>query len=468
VIGELTPYEETKPTGLSWLERVPAAWDRTRIKYLFREQDERSGDGTGLLLSLTRARGLIPHSEATDRMASAEDLSNYKVCQPGDLVMNRMQAWSGMFAVSAHEGLVSPDYSVFRAVRAANVRYFMHLCQTPPFVAEFARRSKGIGSGFNRLYTSEFGAIHLFVPPVDEQNAIVRFVAHIDQRITRFTETKRRLVGLLDEQRRAIVDRMVTQGEGGATIVPVDVESLSETAAHWETRPFVRCCIDRADYRGATPRKTEEGVFLVTAKNIKKGWIDYKASTEYVNTAEYDTIMRRGKPQVGDLLFTTEAPLGNFALVDREDVALAQRVIRFRLDPRLVVPDFALYAVLSSYFQHQLLRRATGSTALGIKASKLPQLKLVLPPLEEQEVLVAAIRSETRPLDRARSKAVRELMLVREYRDRLVSDVVTGRVDVRAATKRVDEPRDPRAAMPEGLELTEEGGTPQGAQETVA
>ena len=143
--------------------------------------------------------------------------------------------------------------------------------------------------------------------------------------------------------------------------------------------------------------------------------------------------MRRGRPRIGDLLFTTEAPLGNFALVDREDIALAQRVIRFRLDERQALPQFALHAVLSPYFQDQLLRRATGSTALGIKASKLPQLQLVLPPITEQRQIIDWIASERSSLLAGIDRARAEIGLVREYRTRLIADVVTGKLDVREA-----------------------------------
>ena len=157
MIDGLKPYPAYKDSGVPWLGEVPEHWRARRIKTLFHEKDERSGDGRGLLLSLTRARGIVSQAEASNRIASAEDLSKYKVCRPGDLIMNRMQAWSGMFAVSAREGLVSPDYSVFGSVGASNVKYFEHLFRDAGSRDQFAQRSKGIGSGFKGLYTPDFG-----------------------------------------------------------------------------------------------------------------------------------------------------------------------------------------------------------------------------------------------------------------------------------------------------------------------
>jgi type I restriction enzyme S subunit len=215
---------------------------------------------------------------------------------------------------------------------------------------------------------------------------------------------------------------------------------LGEVPEHWDVRALIRIAVERADYRGATPAKTDKGVFLVTAKNIRRGRIDYDVSKEYVSETEYHTIMRRGLPKLGDLLLTTEAPLGHAALVDREGIALAQRVIRFRFNPKLLEPRFALLSVLSPYFQHQLLRRGTGSTAIGIKASKLPQLRVLCPTLNEQHSILQHIDTECAPLDCALEAANKEISLFREYRTRLICDVVTGKLDVRdAAAKLPDE-----------------------------
>ena len=97
----------------------------------------------------------------------------------------------------------------------------------------------------------------------------------------------------------------------------------------WEQRKLIEVC-DYVDYRGKTPRKTKTGVFLVTAKNVKDGYIDYEASKEYISYNDYDEVMKRGIPEIGDVLFTTEAPCGNVAQVDKPNIALAQRIIKYR------------------------------------------------------------------------------------------------------------------------------------------
>jgi type I restriction enzyme S subunit len=211
---------------------------------------------------------------------------------------------------------------------------------------------------------------------------------------------------------------------------PSSIDWLGDLPRHWETLPFTKCAVDHADYRGATPEKVESGVFLVTAKNIRMGWIDYETSKEYVRADKYEEIMRRGLPKLGDLLLTTEAPLGHVALVDCEEIALAQRIIRFRMDEQRLLPKFALYSMMSPYFQWQLQIRATGSTAEGIKASKLPQLLILRAPIEEQQRIIIWIERNVQRFEQLIEEAQREIDLICEYRSRLITDVVTGKLDV--------------------------------------
>ncbi len=144
------------------------------------------------------------------------------------------------------------------------------------------------------------------------------------------------------------------------------------------------------DYRGQTPEKVESGIPLITAKNVRYGFIS-RTPHEYIRESDYDLWMTRGFPKINDILFTTEAPLGNVAIVSiKGKFALAQRVICFQLHE----PDIAQFLrilIMSAHFQKQLHEKATGMTATGIKASKLKELPIPLPPLPEQHRIVAKV-----------------------------------------------------------------------------
>jgi type I restriction enzyme S subunit len=440
MIEGLKPYAEYKESGHRWLGQLPATWDLRRAKFLFREVDERSKTGKEELLSVSHKTGVTPRSQKNITMFMAASNVGYKICRPQDLVINTLWAWMAAMGVSKHTGIVSPAYGVYRLI---NTEAFLpsfadQLLRTPFYADEYQRRSTGVNSSRLRLYPEAFFRIPIVLPPPDEQAAIVRFLDYANRKIDGFIRAKRKLIGLLNEQKQAIIHHAVTRGlDPDVPLKPSGIPWLGDIPKHWEVWPFIRCCIERADYRGATPEKVEAGVFLVTAKNIRVGWIDYETSKEFVRAEDYGKIMRRGLPMIGDVLFTMEAPLGHVALVDREDIALAQRIIRFRLDVKILLPQFALFAMNSPYFQDQLVVRATGSTAQGMKASKLPQLMLVMPPLAEQEMILAKLPLSLEPLTTAIARTEREIALMQEYRTRLTADIVTGKLDVREAAAKL-------------------------------
>jgi type I restriction enzyme S subunit len=142
------------------------------------------------------------------------------------------------------------------------------------------------------------------------------------------------------------------------------------------------------DYRGKTPNKTSSGIPLITAKNVRFGYI-CRVPEEYITLADYSLWMTRGFPRNGDMLFTTEAPLGNIAIIDiNEKFALAQRVICFQLHEQAIAAYLKI-AIMSAQVQRQLINVATGMTAKGIKASKLKEVPIPIPPIEEQYRIVS-------------------------------------------------------------------------------
>ncbi len=153
-------------------------------------------------------------------------------------------------------------------------------------------------------------------------------------------------------------------------------------AANWTVRPLEACMEALIDYRGKTPEKRTAGVPLITAKVVKGGRID--TPTEFIAVEDYDSWMRRGFPKVGDVLITTEAPLGEVAQLTTEKVALAQRLIALRGLPGLLDNGFLKFLMQSQEVQDQLRSRASGTTVLGIKQSELRKVMLPLPPFREQ------------------------------------------------------------------------------------
>jgi type I restriction enzyme S subunit len=267
-------------------------------------------------------------------------------------------------------------------------------------------------------------------PPLETQKRIAAYLDEKTAQIDALIARKQALLERLAEKRQAIITQAVTKGlNSAAPLKDSGISWLGQIPAHWEVRGITKCTT-RIDYRGATPEKSPSGVFLVTARNIKGGRIDYSLSSEFIPDEDYEHVMRRGKPEAGDVLFTTEAPLGEIATIDRTDIALAQRVIKFRNSIDELDNYYLSFWMQSSPFQFDLQSRATGSTALGLKASKIVELRCLLPPIEEQKAIVLYINQQLSRIDGVKNQIRRSVEHLNEYRSALITGAVTGQMGV--------------------------------------
>lgn len=469
MIADLKPYPVYKDSGVPWLGEVPEHWYAHRLRNLAEMRvssvDKLSREGEEPVrlcnyVDVYKHDFIRPDMKFMRATATKEEKERFHLSVGDVLITKDSEAWNDI-GVPALVHQTADD--LVSGYHLALLRPFVE-CMMGPYLFR-ALQSSGAqyqfhveANGVTRYGLSHAGikSVWLPVPPLPEQAAIVRFLDWANSRLDRAIRAKRKMIKLLEEQKQAIIHQAVTRGlDPNVKLKPSGVEWLGDVPEHWEVLPFVRCTVERTDYRGATPDKVDVGIFLVTAKNIKMGWIDYNCSREFVRVEDYTRIMRRGLPKLDDILLTMEAPLGHVALVDREGIAIAQRVVRFRLNADKLISNYALIVLNSHYFQNQLLQRATGSTAQGIKASKLPQLLIVCPPRQEQDIIVAQLDLECSPLSTAISRLEREIELLREYRTRLIADVVTGKLDVREAAAQLPEVLDD-PALPDEPDLEED------------
>lgn len=235
-------------------------------------------------------------------------------------------------------------------------------------------------------------------------------------------------IDTLQKYKKSLITETVTKGlDKSVPMKDSGIEWIGKIPEQWKIIRITKYLDSLVDYRGKTPEKVDDGVFLVTARNIKNGIVDYSLSQEYVAVEDYEEIMHRGKPQKGDVLFTTEAPLGEVANVDNTDIALAQRVIKFRGRKNCINNYYLKYWLMSLGFQSFLASLATGSTALGIAASKLGQLKMVLPTYDEQNEIVMKLDSVCGNIDAIVVTKKEQLENIQKHKKSLIYEYVTGK-----------------------------------------
>ncbi len=219
----LNPHVPMKPSGIEWLGDVPAHWEGTRLRFLFR-QEKRQNQEDKEVLSVYRDYGVILKESRDDNMnKTPEDLTSYQLVNPGDLVVNKMKAWQGSLGVSDVEGITSPDYVVF-APRHQECSAYLHLLLRSQNVVSIYRSiSNGIRPSQWRLEPDLFTGLVLFIPPLAEQQGIVTFVEGQTARFDGLTAEAQRAIDLLQERRTALISAAVTG--------KIDVRGLAETEA---------------------------------------------------------------------------------------------------------------------------------------------------------------------------------------------------------------------------------------------
>ena len=206
----LDPDVPMRDSGAEWLGEIPGHWGKQFARWLFREIDERSSTGEENLLTVSHLTGVTPRSEKAVNMFMAETLEGYKICQPGDLVINTLWAWMGAMGVAFQHGLVSPAYNVYRALGQLEPRFVDYIVRIPIFAEEVIRYSKGVWSSRLRLYPEEFFQVVLPVPPVEEQRVIIDSLDRETERMDSLNATTQETIKLLRERRAALISAAVT------------------------------------------------------------------------------------------------------------------------------------------------------------------------------------------------------------------------------------------------------------------
>lgn len=421
-------YERYKDSGIPWLGKVPEHWEIKPLKFSINNISHKVESQ----LSNLRYFGLENIESFTGRLLLDIELESEGIAnefQENDVLFGKLRPYLAKVHLSRLNGLVSTEALVFRASNAVNPKFLFYFCVSSDFID--AVNGTTFGSKMPRASWDDIGNFRMLIPSLKEQTAIAHYLDTKLDEIDALIDKQQTLLEKLAEQRTAVITHAVTKGlNPAAPMKNSGVEWLGDVPAHWDVSPFKLVMNSIIDYRGKTPEKTNSGVFLITARNIKNGIIDYTLSQEFIDEDNYEEVMRRGLPKLGQVLMTTEAPLGEVAQIDRTDVALAQRVLKFDGKKNKLDNRFLKYFILSKAFQASLYKFATGSTALGIKSERLSYLKSLLPPITEQTAIADYLDQETAKIDRLCETVNQTIGRLKEYRTALITQAVTGKIKV--------------------------------------
>lgn len=403
-----------------WLGEFPPHWDVLRIKNLFQEIDNRSETGSEELLSVSYHTGVYLKRESLenedDHLTNASSLIGYKKVAKGDLIINIMGAWNRRLGISAYDGITSPAYCVYRLKSINNPEYYGYLFRTNLYVTEFLKYSAGIGTGYLRLYSDKFFSIFTIVPPKDEQDKIVLYIKSQEEKINLFIQKKQRFIELLKEQRQSKID-----------------EAVDGTNKNWLNRKLKY--ISEIKFSNVDKHTIENEIPVRLCNYVDVYKNDYITNDlVFMNATATETEIEKFTVLKGDVIITkdseeaTDIAVPTFVKEDLENVVCGYHLALIRANENEILNEYLFRKFQSSELKAYFAIEATGVTRVGLSMGEITGVKIRYPKsIEEQKQIIEHIKTETATIDTAIGKAEREIELIREYKEAMISEAVMGK-----------------------------------------
>ncbi|CAN5476200.1 restriction endonuclease subunit S [soil metagenome] len=407
-----------------------------RIKYAARPVEVRKEGRDLPLMSVSMRLGVIRRSEITDDLPRADDLTNYRVCWPNDLVINRMSAYQGALGRAREMGVVSPDYLVLRFEPTVDPRFGEYLFLSHYMVGEMTSLLRGVGSpGLGTVRTprinwSDLGELPLDWPDLAVQRQIADYLDAQTAKIDTLIGKQERLIETLTERRQAVISHAVTKGLNPTAPTRDSSQPwVGQIPASWTLKRV--SWLFRVVGSGTTPPSDDgkyygDGIPWVTTGELREDIITETAKSVTPTALLAFSTLRVYEP--GTLLMAMYgatigrlAVLGTRACTNQACCAMAQ--------PQGVLVKFAFYALLAA--KEHVLVLAVGGGQPNINQEIVRSLRLPIPPIDEQESIASFLDSETSQIDLLSGKAREMIEVLKERRQALISAAVTGKIDVR-------------------------------------
>jgi type I restriction enzyme S subunit len=341
-----------------------------------------------------------------------------------DLVFNKLKAHLGVFAISKNDGLVSPDYAVYTPTPRIFLPYLEYLFHTQLYISEFKKKTTGVAIGFTRLYTDGLFAIYSIYPPLEEQKSIVAYLnkktAEIDEQVSKVE----REIELLKEYKQAEIARVVTHGlNPNAPTKPSGISWIGDIPKHWSIRKLSQVA---TEYFVSNKSIHHQNLLSLSYGAIVRKDIN---TTEGLLPASFDTYQVVKK----DIIVMRLTDLQNDHRSLRVGIAKEEGIVTSAYTSikvrETILPNY-LYYQLHTNDIHKVFYGMGDGLRQSLNFAGMKNLRLLLPPIEEQEEIVDYINRKTTEIDRLVVELTYQVEYLKEYKQRLIADVVTGKINV--------------------------------------
>lgn len=401
-MANLQPYKKYKAIVYDYATELPEGWQLLPNIAIFQERIER-GHINEELLSVTIKKGVIRQTDVDIKKDSSnEDKSKYKLIKIGDIAYNKMRMWQGALGYSDYQGISSPAYVILKPKMKINPRYFHYMFRTSYYTNYSKRFSYGIVDDQLSLRYTDFKRMYSILPPLEVQNSIVDYLDKKNNEIDKFIRNKERLIELLEEERKEMIDKVITTFNNAQT----NIKPL---------KYLVRLVSDLA-------KKLSEGETYLALENIESwtGKIDLT-----IGDSEFESSVKKFKST--DVLFSKLRPyLAKVVIPDFKGVCVSEILV---LRPsKFIDKEFLFYKLISRRIIDLIDTSTYGSKMPRASYDFIGKIEIEYPiDLEIQKKFVAEIKEKEIAIENLKKKFKKEIDSIKEYREALITDLVTGK-----------------------------------------
>lgn len=423
------------------VENVPSDWVIKKIKYVFDERKETNDPiQTDVLVSLTHDRGVILHSEKGDiGNKEKDDIKKYKIVHPGDIVVNSMNVIIGSSGLSDYFGLVSPVYYMLvKKDPNHDNKFFHYLFRSIVFQKSLIGVGNGILEHRMRIPIDQLGGQLIPLPSANEQKLISRYLDKKTSQIDSLVEKIQKKIELLKEQRTSLINHYVTKGlDSNVEMKDSGIEWIGELPKHWKVKKLKHIVSNKGLIRGPFGGALKVDSFVPHGYKVyeQKNAIynDFTLGTSFINEDKFEELNRFSIIE-NDILMSCSGTIGKTALVpkDVEPGIINQALLIIRIQTSLnILPEYIQTVFSSSSFQEQVIDNSQGGAMKNLVGIDIfRNVKIPLPNQTEQTNILKNIKIKSAVLDKNINIEEKRIELLKEYRQSLISSVVTGKVRV--------------------------------------
>jgi len=423
---ELRPYEAIKKSSIPWIELLPKHWGIKRAKSLYFKVSRPTCETDDVVTCFRDGIVTLRKNRRTSGFTESIKEIGYQGIRKGDLVIHVMDAFAGAVGVSDSEGKATPVYSVCQPKEDLNNYYYAYIVREMAKAGFIQSLYRGIRERSSDFRFEVFANQYLPIPPRPEQDQIVKYLDHKLAKINKFIKAKKKLIAVLKEQKQAIINEAVTKGlDPNVKMKPSGIEWLGDVPAHWEilrNKNVMRLKKEtvgenHGDFRLLS--LTTKGVIVRDISSGKGKFPSDFSTYQVVNS--------------GDMVFCLF------------DVDETPRTVGFSDENGMITGAYTIFAVTPNlrkfiYYYYLAIDDRKGLKPIYTGLRKVVstdtflRAKIPIPPIDEVGLIVDYLTKKITSIDRSTAMIERELDLISEYKTSLISDVVTGKVDLRHIT----------------------------------